>query len=196
VRRVWIRAALAGGAGLGYLAVCFGDFMAIVFLFAATIGYFGGGMATSLGLAILLGVVTAMVFAVAGLSLPSLALGARGSRALASTVLSGLGFCAFLFLTSLDGRYGFYAGVASLVALVGVSVVGPLIAVQEEEDPVVAVRLGLAIAIAAVAIWCASVLAYWSIYGTGTPAVLFMPYAVAAASWPMLPAIAAMVRSG
>src|SRR5919107_6204918 len=58
----------------------------------------------------------------------------------------------------------------------GLSAVGPLIAVQEEEDPVVAVRLGLAIAIAAVAIWCASVLAYWSIYGTGTPAVLFMPY--------------------
>ena len=28
MRRVWIRAALAGGAGLGSLAVCFGAFMA------------------------------------------------------------------------------------------------------------------------------------------------------------------------
>jgi hypothetical protein len=187
-----------GGAGLGSLAVCSGAFVAIGYLFIASISFFGGWIGSSLDPTIFwFGVVAAMIFAGAGLSLPALALGARGGRALVSTLLSGLGFGAFVFffLASLDYRYGFGAGAASLMALVGVSVVSPLVAVQEEEDHVVAVRLGRATVIAAVAICCASVLAYWSIFGTADPGVFFLPYAVAAASWPVLPAIAAMLRS-
>jgi len=40
------------------------------------------------------------------------------------------------------------------------------------------------------------VLAYWSIFGTVDLVVFFLPYAVAATSWPVLPAIVAMLRSG
>ena len=199
MRRVWLRVSLAAGAGLASLAVCSGAFVAIGSLFIASIDFFGGWIGSSLDPTIFwLGVVAAMILAGAGLSLPALALGARGSPALVSTVLSGLGFGAFVFffLASLDYRYGFGAGAVSLVALVGVSVVGPLVVAQEEEDQGVAVRLGRVIAIAAVAVCCASVLAYWSIFGTADPVVFFLPYAVAAASWLVLPAIAAMLRSG
>src|SRR5215207_8650315 len=179
MRRVWLRVSLAAGAGLASLAVCSGAFVAIGSLFIASIDFFGGWIGSSLDPTIFwLGVVAAMILAGAG--------------------LSGLGFGAFVFffLASLDYRYGFGAGAVSLVALVGVSVVGPLVLAQEEEDQGVAVRLGRVIAIAAVAVCCASVLAYWSIFGTADPVVFFLPYAVAAASWPVLPAIAAMLRSG
>jgi hypothetical protein len=62
---------------------------------------------------------------------------------------------------SLDSRYGgFVAGAISLIALVGTSVVGSLITLQEEEGHSVAAHLGRVTVIAAVAIFCASLLAY------------------------------------
>ena len=143
------------------------------------------------------GVVAAMILAGAGLSLPALALGARGRNALKTTVLSASVFGAFVFffIMSLDGRYG-SAAALSLLALVGASVVGPLIAVREEESHSVAVRLGRVSVVAAVAIYCASLLAYWLIPDMFAMGFFFLPYVVAATSWPVLPAIVAMLRSG
>jgi hypothetical protein len=105
----------------------------------------------------------------------------------------------FLFLLSLDSRYGFVAGAISLMALVGTSVMDSLVAVQEEEGPsVLAVRLGRVTVIAAVAIYCASLLAYssyWLVPGDYLPGFL-APYVVAAFSWPVLPATVAKLRFG
>jgi hypothetical protein len=143
------------------------------------------------------GVVAAMILAGTGLSLPALALGARGRNALKPTVLSASVFGAFLFffIMSLDSSYG-SAAALSLLALVGGSVVDPLIAVREEESHSVAVRLGRVSVVAAVAIYCASLLAYWLIPDTFAMGFFFLPYVVAATSWPVLPAIVAMLRSG
>jgi hypothetical protein len=82
-----------------------------------------------------IGLVTAVLLAWASLSLPALALGARGwDVLLKAAVLSIPVFGAFVFfiVLSLDSRYGFVAGAISLMALVGTPVVGCLVAVQEE----------------------------------------------------------------
>ena len=143
----------------------------------------------------------AVLFAWASLSLPALALGARGGDAfLKAAVLSVPVFGAFVFffILSLDSRYGFVAGAISLMALVGSSVVGSLVVVQEEEGYSVAVRLARMIVIAAVAIYCVSLVAYslyWLVPGQHLPSFL-ATYVVAASSWPLLPAIVVVLRSG
>ena len=73
---------------------------------------------------------------------------------------------------------------------------GSLITLQEEEGHSVAARLGRVTVIVAGAIYCTSLLAYWLILGTVNPVFFFLPYVVAAISWPVLPGIVAMLRSG
>jgi hypothetical protein len=197
VRRVWLQVALAALAGLGSLAVCSGALVAIVLLVFAS-GPFGW-IGSSLDPTILwFGVVAAMIFAGAGLSLPALALGATGGHALKTTLLSSPVFGTFVFFSilSLDSRYGFVAAAISLLGLVGTSVVGSLVAVHEEEDHSIAVRLSRVSVIAAVAIYCASLLAYWlEVFGESWSTVL-ATLIVAGSSWLVLPAIVAMLRSG
>jgi cellulose synthase/poly-beta-1,6-N-acetylglucosamine synthase-like glycosyltransferase len=197
VQSVWIRVALAAIAGLGSLAVCCGAFVAIVALL------FSGGDLAIIPLYLRsqavywIGLVTAVLFAGAGLSLPTLALGARWWDALKPAVLSSPVFGAFVFffLLSLDSRYGFVAGAISLMALVGTPVTGSLVTLQEEEGHSVAVRLGRVTVIVAVTIYCASLLAY-SLYWLGAADLssFLTPYVVAAFSWLVLPAMVAKLR--
>ena len=197
MQRVWIRVALAAIAGLGSLAVCCGAFVAIVALL------FSEGDLAIIPLYLRsqavywIGLVTAVLFAGAGLSLPTLALGARWWDALKPAVLSSPVFGAFVFffLLSLDSRYGFVAGAISLMALVGTPVTGSLVTLQEEEGHSVAVRLGRVTVIVAVTIYCASLLAY-SLYWLGAADLssFLTPYVVAAFSWLVLPAMVAKLR--
>jgi uncharacterized membrane protein len=200
VQRVWLQVALAALAGLGSLALCCGAFVAIVSLLLSE----GDLVIIPLYLrsqaVYWIGLVSAVLFAGAGLSLPALALGARWEDALKPAVLSSSLFGAFVFffILSLDSRYGFVAGAISLMVLVGTSVVGSLITLQEEEGHSVAVRLGRVTVIVAVAIYCASLLAYslyWLVPEEYLLTSFLATYVVAASSWSVLPAIVAMLRS-
>jgi hypothetical protein len=206
VQRVWLQVALAALAGLGSLALCCGAFVAIVSLLLSE----GDLVIIPLYLrsqaVYWIGLVSAVLFAGAGLSLPALALGARWEDALKPAVLSSplFGAFVFFFILSLDSRYGFVAGAISLMVLVGTSVVGSLITLQEEEGHSVAVRLGRVrlgrvTVIVAVAIYCASLLAYslyWLVPEEYLLTSFLATYVVAASSWSVLPAIVAMLRSG
>jgi uncharacterized membrane protein len=200
VQRVWLQVALAALAGLGSLALCCGAFVAIVSLLLSE----GDLVIIPLYLrsqaVYWIGLVSAVLFAGAGLSLPALALGARWEDALKPAVLSSplFGAFVFFFILSLDSRYGFVAGAISLMVLVGTSVVGSLITLQEEEGHSVAVRLGRVTVIVAVAIYCASLLAYslyWLVPEEYLLTSFLATYVVAASSWSVLPAIVAMLRS-
>jgi hypothetical protein len=194
VQRVWLQVALAAVAGLGSLAVCFGAFVAIGYLVIASIqfGWVGSSLDTPV---FLLGVSAALLFAGAGLSLPPLALGARGRHAMKTTVLSSLVFGAgvFFFFASLV-TVSPVPRLLSLMALVGTPAMGSLFAVQEEEGHSVTVGLGRVTVISAVAIYCASLVAYWLVPEDTSPSY-FAPYVVAAISWPVLPGIVALLRS-
>jgi hypothetical protein len=141
-----------------------------------------------------------MIFAGASLSLPPLALGARGGHALKTTVISGLCFCAFVFVSFLSlVTASFLVPLISLMALVGTSAVGSLVAVREEGHvaaPTIRVTL-----ITALAIYCASLIAYWLVteaFGLTTDywSSLFAGMVVAGSSWPVLPGIVAKLRPG
>jgi hypothetical protein len=115
-------------------------------------------------------------------------------------VLSGLCFCAFVFVSFLSlVTASFLVPLISLMALVGTSVVGSLVAVQDEEDQIF-FSMHRATLITALAIYCASLFAYWFVtdaFGLTTDywSSLFAGMVVAAASWPVLPGIVAMLRS-
>jgi hypothetical protein len=192
----WPQVTLAVIAGLGSLAVCSGAVAVIVLLFIASID-FGGWIGSSLNPALfLVGVLAAVVVAWASLSLPSLALGAGGGHLLKTTLLSGLGFCAFVFGSFLTlAMPPFLAPLIPLMGLVGTPAVGSLVAVREVGQ--IGARALRASLIAALAIYGASLLAYWSIFGedgASGPSILG-PLIVAATSWPVLPGIVAMLRS-
>jgi hypothetical protein len=96
VQRVWLQVALAALAGLGNLAVCSVALVAIVSLVMSEghIVWISSSLATTF---FWFGLVNAMLFAGASLSLAALAVGARGGHALTTTVLSSLVFGAFVF---------------------------------------------------------------------------------------------------
>jgi len=100
VRRIWLRVALAAGAGLASLVVCSAVLVAILlFSSKATVWWasiFGG--LTWPSPIFWVGLVILLIVAAAGLSLPALALGARGRHVTKPVVLSVLGFCAFMVL--------------------------------------------------------------------------------------------------
>jgi hypothetical protein len=198
VQRVWLQVAVAALAGLGSLAVCCGALVAIVLLLfaAGDFGWIGSSLNPTF---FLFGLVTVMIFVGVALSLPALALGARGGHALKTTLLSTLVFsgCAFFSIASLDSSYGSLAPAGSLLALVITSAVGSLVGGREEGGPsLLEVRVGLVVVIAAGAIYSASLVAYWLVPEEPYWASFLAPYVVAASSWPVLPAIVAMLRSG
>ena len=108
-----------------------------------------------------------------------------------TALLSGIGFCAFVvfIFASFEHRT---AVPYALLALVATPVVGSLVAVRQE-GPLTA-RLGRATVIAAVAIYCASLLAWWA-YGAEDWPTNYAAI-VAASSWAVLPGIVALLRPG
>jgi hypothetical protein len=139
----------------------------------------------------LFGVVVALLLALASLSLPALALGARGGHLTKTALLSGLGFCAFVFFVFVT--FGNVVAVAlALMALVATSIIVSLVAVQREAP--LTVRLGRATVVAAVAIYCASLLAWWAFAGDWP--YYLTPLIVASSSWLVVPGIVAALRPG
>jgi hypothetical protein len=197
VQRVWLQVALAAGAGLGSLAVCSGAVVAIVLLLIASMTFGAGGPLSSDPALFWVGVVTVLLFAWASLSLSPLALGARGGHALKTTLLSGLCFCGFvlIFFLSLT-TVSPVPRLMALAALIATPAIGSLGAILE--GGMIAARPLRATLIAAVAIYCAScasLFAFWSVSGDDWHGVR-AGMVVAAASWPVLPGIVAMLRSG
>jgi hypothetical protein len=172
--------------------------VAIVYLFIGSIQF--GWIGSSLNpIYFWIGVVVALIFAGASLSLPPLALGAREGHALKTALLSGLCFCAFVFVSFMSfATASFGVPFLSLMALVGTSAVGSLVAVLEEGQ--VAAPTIRATLIAGSAIWCASLFAYWfvtDVYWLNDYwASLVAGMVVAASSWAVLPGIVAFLRSG
>jgi hypothetical protein len=192
VQRVSLRVAIAAGAGLASLVGCSGAFVAIFLLLLVG----PGGYMVWLGRLnlplFLFGVVVALLLALASLSLPALALGARGGHLTRTALLSGLGFCAFVFFVFVS--FGNVGAVAlALMALVATSIIVSLVAVQREAP--LTVRLGRATVVAAVAIYCASLLAWWAFAGDYWPYYL-TPLIVASTSWLVVPGIVAALRPG
>jgi hypothetical protein len=189
VQRVWLRVALAAGAGLAPLMVCSGAPVAIVLLlFATTSGFVLSSSAPSPFFWV--GLVIILIVATASFSLPALALGARGGHATKTALLSALGFCAFVFFVFVSFE-NVTAVPFALMALVATPIVGSLVAVREEGP--LTVRLGRAIVIAAVAMYCASLLAWWA-YGAEDWPYYLAPLIVASSSWAVVPAIVASLR--
>ena len=141
------------------------------------------------------GVVTVLLFAGASLSLPPLALGARGGHALKTTLLSGLCFCAFvlIFFWSLT-TVSSGPRLMALAPLIATPAIGSLGAILEGGQ--IAARPLWATIIAALAIYgasCASLFAsYWSVSDWHA---FRAGMVVAAFSWPVLPGIVALLRS-
>jgi MFS family permease len=165
VQRVRVRVVLAAGAGLGSLALCSGAVAVIVLLFIASIDF--GWIGSSLNPAIFwVGLVILIILAAAGLSLPARALGAKRDHVTNTAVLSVLGLCAFVFFV-VGSLVNPYFGVPlALMAIVATPVVGSLVAIRE--DYRLTVGLVRATVIAAVAIYCASLLAFWWVYAQDT----------------------------
>ena len=191
MRRIWLRVALAAGAGLAPLVVCAGAPVAVVLLlFATTSGFVLSSSAPSPFFYV--GLVIILIVAIASFALPALALGARGGHLTKTALLSGLGFCAFVLFVFVSFE-NVMAVAFALMALVATPVVGSLVAVREEGP--LTVRLGRATTIAAVAMYGASLLAWWA-YGLEDWPYYLAPLIVASSSWAIVPAIVASLRPG
>jgi hypothetical protein len=200
VRRIWLRVALAAGAGLASLVVCSGVLVAIVLLFSNTTDVFvimGSGSGPSpifwVGLVILI------IVAAAGLSLPARALGAKRDHVTNTALFSGLGPCAFVVFLVVSLVKPFVGVPLVFMTIVETPLIGSLFAIREDYH--YTVGLVRATVIAAVAIYCASLFAYWIVtdafgFTTDYWSSLFAGMAVAASSWVVLPGIVAMLRSG
>lgn len=195
VRRVWLRVALAAGAGLASLVVCSGALVAIVVLFLNTTEWsiFWGSSISWPSPIFWLGLVILMIVAAAGLSLPARALGATKDHVTNTALLSGLGFCAFGFFVFVSfGNASAFA--LALLALVATPVIGSLVAIHQEVG--LTVRLGRATMIAATATYGASLLALLLVYGKDSLLYFLAPVIVASSSWLVVPGIVASLRSG
>ena len=197
MRRIWLRVALAAGAGLASLVVCSGVLVAIVVLFSNTADVFvimGSGSWPSpifwVGLVILI------IVAAAGLSLPARALGAKWDHVTNTALLSVLGFCAFVVFLVVSLVAPFVGVPLALMAIVATPLIGSLFAIRE--DYPYTVGLLRATVIAAVAIYCASLLAtlltIWLARVEEGWSYSLVPVIVAASSWVVVPAIVAALR--
>ena len=103
VRKIWLRVALAAGAGLASLVVCPGVLVAIVLLLSNTTEWslFMGGSTSWPSAIFWVGLVILIIAAAASLSLPARALGARGGHLTNTALLSGLGLCAWFSYSAL-----------------------------------------------------------------------------------------------
>ena len=198
MRGVWLRVALAAGAGLASLVVCSGVLVAIVWLFFNTTSSSGWafGSSTSWPSPIFwMGLVILIIGAAAGLSLPARALGAGGGHLTKTTLLSGLGICAFVFFLFASLFDPYFGVPLVLMAIVATPLVGSLFAIREDYRHTVG--LVLATVIAAVAIYCASLLAFWWVYAQDSSLLYYLvPVIVASTSWVVVPAVVAALRPG
>jgi hypothetical protein len=194
MQRVWLRVVLAAGAGLGSLALCSVAVAVIVLLFIASIDF--GWIGSSLNPVLFwVGVLAAVMVGWASLSLSPRALGAKGGHLTKSTLLSGLGFCAFVFFLFATLVNPYFGVPLALMAIVATPVVGSLFAIHEEYH--YTVQMVRATVIAAVAIYCTSLLAFWWVYAEDTSVPYYLvPVYVAASSWLVVPAVVAALRPG
>lgn len=198
MRRVWLRVVLAAGAGLASLLVCSGALVAIVLLFLYTTDWFvimgnGSGPRPIFWV----GLVGLLIVAAAGLSLPARALGAKRDHVTNTTLLSVLGFCAFVVFVVVAFLNPYVGMPLALMAIVATPVMGSLFAIRG--DGPVTPRLARATLIGAVAIYCASLLAallaIWLVRGVENWLyALLVPVVVASSSWVVVPAIVASLR--
>ena len=193
VRRIWLRVALAAGAGLASLVVCSGVLVAIVLLFSNTTDVFvimGSGSGPSpifwVGLVILI------IVAAAGFSLPARALGAKWDHVTNTALLSVLGFCAFVVFLVVSFVAPFVGVPLALMAIVATPLIGSLFAIREDYH--YTVGLVRATVIGAVAIYCASLLAIWLARVEEGWSYSLVPVIVASSSWVVMPAIVAALR--
>ena len=129
VGRIWLRVALAACAGLVPLVVCAGaPVVVVLLLFSSTTGFVLSSSAPSPFFYV--GLVIILIVATVSFSLPALALGARGGHLTKSALLSGPGFCAFVFFVFVSFE-NVMAVAFALMALVATPVVGSLAAVRE-----------------------------------------------------------------
>jgi hypothetical protein len=197
VQRVWLRVALAAGAGLASLVVCSGVLVAIVWLFVNTTewGIFWGSSISWPSPIFWMGLAILIIVAAAGLSLPSRALGAKRDHATNTAVLSGLGVCAFLVFVVVSLVNPFVGVPLALMAIVATPVIGSLFAIREDYH--YTVGLVRATVIVAAAIYCASLLAFWWVYAQDSSLPYYLvPVYVAASSWLVVPGIVAALRPG
>jgi hypothetical protein len=199
--RVWLRVALAAGAGLASLVVCSGALVAIVVLLLNTTEWslFMGSSISWPSPIFWVGLVILIIVAAAGLSLPARALGAKRDHVTNTALLSVLGFCAFVVFLVVSLVAPFVGVPLALMAIVATPLIGSLFAIREDYH--YTVGLLRATGIAAVAIYCASLFAYWIVtdafgFTIDYWSSLFAGMVVAASSWVVLPGIVAMLRSG
>ena len=190
MRRGWLQVALAALAGLGSLAVCSGAVVAIGLLLIASMSFGAGGPLSSEPALFWAGVVTVLLLAGASLSLPALALGARGGHALKTTLLSAL--CFYWFVLTFWFSVTTEPRLIALAALIATPAIGSLGAILESGT--IAVRPLWATLIAALTIYFASSIAFWAVPGEDWPAYR-AGLVMAAASWPVMPGIVALLRS-
>ena len=196
--RVWLRVALAAGAGLASLVVCSAVLVAILLLLSHAAMWWSSifGSPSYPSLIFWVGLVILIIVAAAGLSLPALALGARGGHLTKPVVLSVLGFCAFMVL-ALTTPFIPPEVPLTLMAMVATPLIGSLFAIRE--DYRYTVGLVRATVIGAGAIYCASLLAtlltiWLSRVEPGWHFLFLVPLIVASSSWVVLPAIVAALR--
>ncbi len=198
--RVWLRVALAAGAGLASLVVCSAVAYAFLLLLshAAEWWYSIFGSPSGLSPIFWVGLLILIIVAAAGLSLPALALGARGGHLTKPVVLSGLGFCAFMVL-AVTTPFIPPEVPLTLMAMVATPLIGSLFAIREDYRYTVGLVEGPTV-IGAGAIYCASLLAtlvaMWlrSVEEGWLFLPLVLPLIVASSSWLVLPAIVAALR--
>ena len=212
MRRVWLRVALSAGAGLVSLVACFGAVFAmhrfthqeaLYRLHIEYPRYLYPPPSTTLQVVMW----ATLILALASLTLPPLALGAGLRRALLTSVLCSSGFGTFVglyfsLLNSGSNAQNTLVGYPlTLLALVGTSALGSLVAVHYEGRIAAPIPILRATLIVALTIYCASLFAIWSsaVLGGGWPdldwSTLPIPIIVAAFLWPILPGIAASLRS-
>jgi hypothetical protein len=196
VQRVWLRVALAAGAGLASLVVCSGALVAIVLLLLNTTEWsiFWGSSISWPSPIFWVGLVILIIVAAAGLSLPARALGAKRDYVTNTAVLSGLGICAFVFFVVVSLVNPFVGVPLALMAIVATPVIGSLFAIREDYH--YTVGLVRATVIGAVAIYCALLLAIWLVHGVEGWLYYLVPVIVASSSWVVVPAIVASLRPG
>jgi hypothetical protein len=196
VQRVWLRVALAAGAGLASLVVCSGALVAIVLLLLNTTEWsiFWGSSISWPSPIFWVGLVILIIVAAAGLSLPARALGAKRDYVTNTAVLSGLGICAFVFFVVVSLVNPFVGVPLALMAIVATPVIGSLFAIREDYH--YTVGLVRATVVGAVAIYCASLLAIWLVHGVEGWLYYLVPVIVASSSWLVVPGIVASLRPG
>src|SRR5918997_6345205 len=133
VRRVWLRVAIATGAGFASLVVCSGALVAIVLLLLNTTEWsVFGGSASWPSPIFWVGLVILIIVAAAGLSLPARALGAKRDHVTNTALLSVLGFCAFVVFLVVSLVKPFVGVPLVFMAIIATPLIGSLFAIRED----------------------------------------------------------------